>query len=103
MLDTFVYNMVQQKNSVCFTFVSAAQPFKTTFQAEFSNGQFVPVLEKKGKSAGSPEETLTTTEKDQVPDGLFQCPNEGCICVYQTYNALENHTLGGKCKLRGHS
>ena len=38
--------------------------------------------------------------EEKVRDGLFQCPNEGCICVYQTYNALENHTFGGKCDLR---
>lgn len=31
--------------------------------------------------------------------GVFQCPNEGCIKVYQRYSALERHLSYEKCEL----
>ena len=31
--------------------------------------------------------------------GVFQCPSEGCIKVYQRYSALEKHLSYEKCEL----
>jgi len=31
--------------------------------------------------------------------GVFQCPSEGCIKVYQRYSALEKHLSYAKCEL----
>ena len=44
-----------------------------------------------------PEVSGTVTVETE--NGIFQCPNEGCIKIYQTYSALEKHLSYGKCEL----
>ena len=39
------------------------------------------------------------TAEGNVGVGVFQCPSEGCIKVYQRYSALEKHLSDEKCEL----
>ena len=85
--------------------VSATTSFNDTFQQAFSPGEFVDVTKEGRKTSpqkSSDEQTLPevseTTDVDTV-EGVFQCPNEGCIKVYQRYSALEKHLSCGKCEL----
>lgn len=66
----------------------------------FSGGDFI---------TKSPKKTPTTSsrkEKDapvspSVPDGLFPCPTEGCLKVYQLNSSLDQHLTIGACKIQG--
>ena len=85
--------------------VSATTSFNGTFQQAFSPGEFVDVSKEGRKTSpqkSSDEQTLPEVSETTDVDtgvGVFQCPNEGCIKVYQRYSALEKHLSYGKCEL----
>jgi hypothetical protein len=81
---------------VCFAII--AQPLQDTFDAPFTPGGFVRSSAKKHR-----KETVSSgpsQHEEHMRDGLFQCSNEGCVKVYQTNAALENHLQFGTCDLR---
>lgn len=43
---------------------------------------------------------MSETADAEEGAGVFHCPNEGCIKVYQRHWALEKHMSYGKCELR---
>ena len=49
-----------------------------------------------------PPVQLTTQQvlQNQEMVGLFPCSNEGCICVYKSYTALEKHIFFEECDLQ---
>ena len=49
-----------------------------------------------------PPVQLTTQQvlQNQEMVGLFPCSNEGCICVYKSYTALEKHIFFEECELQ---
>ena len=52
----------------------------------------------KSSDENSLPEVPETAEGD-AGVGIFQCPSEGCIKVYQRYSALEKHLSYEKCEL----
>lgn len=85
--------------------VSAPTSFTGTFQQAFSPGNFVDYS--KGMRQTRPQKSSDENSLPEVPEtaegdagvGVFQCPSEGCIKVYQRYSALEKHLSYEKCKL----
>ena len=77
------------------------------FQSSFSSGDFVDVQQGRPTTSttmqdegrDSEEEPSNEWASDDLSGGLFSCPNEGCVKVYQRYSSLEKHLSFGKCKL----
>ena len=88
-----------------FGLSSATTSFSGTFQQAFSSGNFVDYSKgvrqtrtQKSSDEHSLPEVPETAEGD-AGVGVFQCPSEGCIKVYQRYSALEKHLSYEKCEL----
>jgi len=110
--------IVQTKNlAVCMSSLSilnlttlyflilATTSFSGTFQQASSPGDFEN-FSKEGRPARTQESSdrqtvpeLSDTVEVETENGIFQCPNEGYIKIYQTYSALERHLSYGKCEL----
>ena len=75
------------------------------FNKHFLRGKFVDCS--KGVRQTRTQKSLDEHSLSEVPEtaeedtgvGVFQCPNEGCIKVYQRYSALEKHLSYEKCEL----
>lgn len=84
---------------------TAPTSFSGTFQQAFSPGNFVDYS--KGMRQTRTQKSSDENSLPEVPEtaegdtgvGVFQCPSEGCIKVYQRYSALEKYLSYEKCKL----
>ena len=89
-----------------YRLLSATTSFSGTFQQAFSSEGFVD-FSKQGRQAcpkkSSQQQTVPevseTAKVETEIMGIFHCPNEGCIKVYQRHSALEKHMSYGKCEL----
>ncbi|KAK3726523.1 hypothetical protein QZH41_004644 [Actinostola sp. cb2023] len=77
------------------------------FSQIFSEGTFMEVSQRRSSKQRqrAPPQPPTDSDSDSDAsesglDRLFQCPNEGCIKVYQRHSGLENHLSYGKCELQ---
>jgi len=88
-----------------FGLVSATTSFSGTLQQTFSSGNFVDCskgVRQTRSQKSSDEHSLSEVPETAEGDagvGVFQCPSEGCIKVYQRYSALEKHLSYEKCEL----
>ena len=78
----------------------AARALQGTFNQPFSPGSFTMLKEE--QPTPMPPVQLTTQQvlQNQEMVGLFPCSNEGCICVYKSYTALEKHIFFEECDLQ---
>ncbi|KAK3735997.1 hypothetical protein QZH41_018257 [Actinostola sp. cb2023] len=77
-----------------------------SFSQIFSEGTFMEVSQRRSSKQRQRAPAQPPTDSDSDSDAsesgldrLFQCPNEGCIKVYQRHSGLENHLSYGKCEL----
>ena len=87
-----------------YRFIAATTKFNGTFEQTFSPGEFQDI-----SKAGRQTRPQTSVQEQNLSEadaevdsevGIFHCPNEGCIKVFQRYSALEKHLSYGKCVLR---
>ncbi|KAK3730271.1 hypothetical protein QZH41_016443, partial [Actinostola sp. cb2023] len=78
-----------------------------SFSQIFSEGTFMEVSQRRSSKQRQRAPAQPPTDSDSDSDAsesgldrLFQCPNEGCIKVYQRHSGLENHLSYGKCELQ---
>ena len=91
--------------TVLFGLISATTSFSGTFQQAFSSGNFVDC--NKGVRHTCTQKASDENYLPEVPEtaqgnagvGVFQCPSEGYIKVYQRYSALEKHLSYEKCEI----
>ena len=85
---------------MCFVYFASVivQQLQETFDVAFTAGGFLRSSAKKQyKELAS---SGLSQEEEDMMDGLFCCSKEGCVKVYQTHAALENHLHYGTCDLR---
>ena len=66
----------------------------------FSGGDFITKSPKKTPTPSSRKEKDAPVSPS-VPDGLFPCPTERCLKVYQLNSSLDHHLTIGACKIQG--
>ena len=91
--------------TMLYFLILATTSFSGTFQQASSPGDLVN-FSKEGRPACTQESSdrqavpeLSETVEVETENGIFQCPNEGYIKIYQTYSALEKHLSYGRCEL----
>ena len=71
----------------------------------FSSGDFTDISVSRPKvpqNKDPPASQGDGKEEESSHDpvsGLFYCPNDGCVKMYQRHSSLENHLHYGKCEL----
>ena len=88
------------KNVACLLFICREPGYSDQLQETFSRRDYKPLTSKATRTqtqSASAEVPLNSPEESGQAAGVYTCPQDGCVRVFQRVSALEKHLSLEKC------